>query len=284
LPEAAPTWADFVAGFQLGIYRDPVVCGVLAGLVLGVLGVFIVLRRAVFVTAVVSQSAGLGVALAFFVEGRFGLPLSPSLGGFALSLLAVGLLALPLDRLRLPREGLLGLLFVGSSAFSVIVGDRIAADSHDIDSLLFGSAVLVRPEDVHGVALAAAIALALVGAAYRGLVFAGFDPEGAAVHRLPVRAIEAGFWTIVALTVSMTARALGSLPVFALAVLPALGALAATRRLAAAVALAGALGALSGGLGYLAAYFEALPVGACQAATAGGLLLLCFAGGWARRP
>src|SRR5512147_2254609 len=105
-PEATPTWADFVAGWQLGIYRDPSLCAVLAGLALGVLGVFIVLRRAVFVTAVVSQSAGLGVALAFFLEGRYGLALPPSAGGLALSLLSVLLLTVPGGTKRAPGEGL----------------------------------------------------------------------------------------------------------------------------------------------------------------------------------
>ena len=47
--EEQPTWHDFVDNWSL--YRDPVLCGVTAGAVLGVLGVFVVLRRAVFVTA-----------------------------------------------------------------------------------------------------------------------------------------------------------------------------------------------------------------------------------------
>ena len=46
---AQPSVADFAAGWH--IYRDPVACAAMSGLVLGVLGVFVVLRRAVFVTA-----------------------------------------------------------------------------------------------------------------------------------------------------------------------------------------------------------------------------------------
>lgn len=283
MAEAAPTWADFVAGFQLGIYRDPVLCAALAGLALGMLGVFVVLRRAVFVTAVVSQSAGLGVALAFFVEARHGLALPPALGGLALSLVAVAVLALPGERLRLPPEGLLGFLFVTASALALVVGDRIAAESHDIDSVLFGTAVLVRPQDLYWLGAAAALALGFVATTYRGLVFAGFDPESARVHGLPVRGLETALWGVVAVTVSITTRALGSLPVFAFAVLPALGALAATRRLSVAVLVAGALGAASGALGYALAYFGSLPVGASEAVTCAAAFAACLLVGALRR-
>ena len=49
-----PTWSDFVAAFEL--FRDPILCGVAAGGVLGLLSVFIVLRRMVFVTATLTQA------------------------------------------------------------------------------------------------------------------------------------------------------------------------------------------------------------------------------------
>ena len=69
--EAAPSWSDFVAGLEL--FRDPIVCGAAAGLVLGFLGVYIVLRRMVFVSAAITHSAGLGVALAYYAQIHLGL-------------------------------------------------------------------------------------------------------------------------------------------------------------------------------------------------------------------
>jgi hypothetical protein len=80
----APTWNEFSSGWQLGIYQDPVLCGILAGAILGLLGVFVVLRRAVFVTAAISQSAGLGVVFAFALQIHGGVPVPPVLGALAL--------------------------------------------------------------------------------------------------------------------------------------------------------------------------------------------------------
>src|SRR3954454_21553540 len=108
LPHA--TWSAFAGGWD--IFRAPLLCALVAGAVLGFLGVFVVLRRMVFVSAGVTQSAGLGVALAFYADIHLGLHLDPLVGAAALSLIAT--LALSLDSgriLKLPRESLLGLVF-----------------------------------------------------------------------------------------------------------------------------------------------------------------------------
>jgi zinc transport system permease protein len=264
----SPTWADFRAGWQLGIYQDPILCAVLAGAALGLVGVFVVLRRAVFVTAAVSQSAALGVAFAFLLEIHADVRVPPVASALALALCAAGLLALRTNGMRLPREALLGFAYVAASALAVLAGDRIAQEAHDVAAILFGTAVVVRPLDLRLVAGTGALVVLAVVASYRGLVFAGFDPEGARVQRVPVRRLDWLLWVLVALEVSVATRAIGALPVFAFAVLPAMAALALVERLSRALLVAALLGALAGAAGYLGAFFLELPVGATQAALA----------------
>jgi zinc transport system permease protein len=273
--EAQPGWHDFASSWSL--YRDPIACGVVAGAVLGVLGVFVVLRRAVFVTAAVSQSAALGVALAFWLGIYLGFTPPPVLCAFALALASTGALAWRQRSASLPREAIVGLLYVAASALAVLVGDRIAQEAEDITAILFGTAVLVRPEDLLAVLTVSGVVALSVAMLYRGLVFAGFDPEGARVHRLPVTWLELALWVLVALEVSVTTRAIGALPVFAFSVLPAMAALLVVKRLGHAVLLAGVLGALSAGLGYLAAFFFRFPVGAAEACVGVTFFLLAAA-------
>src|SRR4029079_12623104 len=83
---------------------------------------------------------------------------------------------------------------------------------------------------------------------------------------LPAARIELALWFLVALEVSVTTRAIGALPVFAFAVLPAMAALARVERVRWALLVAGILGGLAGGLGYVFAFFYEFPVGASQAA------------------
>ena len=68
--------------------------------------------------------------------------------------------------------------------------------------------------------------------------------------------------------------ALGALPVFAFSVLPGVAALLASPRLGPVFPIAAALGALSGGLGYIAAFLWEFPVGASQTAVAVAFVVL----------
>jgi zinc transport system permease protein len=276
MPHSVPTWAELVDGWQLGIYQDPILCGLVAGLALGYLGVFIVLRRMVFITAAVSQAAGMGVALAFFVQIHLGFAVSPVLSAIGMALLFTFVFSLPLDRLPISREALLGVAYIAAWSMSVMLGDRISQEAHDISSILFGTAVLVRSEDLYAVLLVSFAALLFHAVAHRGIAFALFDPEGARVQRLPVRLLDLGSWVCIALVVSVTTRALGVLPVFAFAVLPATAGLLAFGRLRWVLAAASAVGAAAGAGGYIAAFFLNLPVGACQAAVAAGLLAVVW--------
>jgi zinc transport system permease protein len=266
MDDPAPTLREFFEAWEL--FRDPVLCGIFAGAVLGLQGVFIVLRRMVFVTAAVSQSAALGVALSFYAAIHLGWEVPPVTGALLLAVGVAMIFAVRPDRLRLPREGLLGLAYALAGGLTVLVGDRISQEAHDISAILFGTAVLVRPIDLGLVAGVGALVLAVHAFFHRGFVLAGFDADGARVQGVPVLALDVVLWTLVALEVSVATRALGALPVFAFAVLPALAALPLARRMGTALALAAALGAISGGLGYLAAFLLSFPVGASQTAVA----------------
>jgi zinc transport system permease protein len=267
MPEAMPSWGEFVAGLDL--FFDPMLCGAVAGLVLGFLGIYIVLRRMVFVSAAITHAAGLGVALAFYAQIHLGLSAAhPLVGAFALGLGTTLGLALDPRPLGLTRESMLGLVFVLASAGALLVGDRISQESHDIHAILFGTAVMVSKLD-----LAITIGVALPVMAFhlwlrRGLVYVSFDEEGARVQQLPVGLLSALLSLSIGLMVSVTTRALGALPVFAFSVLPAMAAISASRRLGRAMLLAAAGGALSAVLGYMASFFLHFPVGACQTVVA----------------
>lgn len=268
----APTLADFVAAWPL--FRDPVLCAVFAGAVLGWLGVHVVLRRMVFFAATLSQAAGLGVALAFYAGIHAGVHVHPVVGAAVASLITAGLASMRAERLHLSRDALLAFAWLVAGAGAVLIGDRIAQEAHDVAGILFGTAVLVDPTDlmlvlgVGGIALTAALVL------HRGIVYAGYDPDGARVQGLPVRGLEMGLVIVVTLVVSVATRALGALPVFAFSVLPGVAALLASPRLGPVFPIAAALGALSGGLGYIAAFLWEFPVGASQTAVAVAFVVL----------
>ncbi|WNG18898.1 metal ABC transporter permease [Cystobacter fuscus] len=268
------SWAQFWDAYEL--FRDPMLCALIAGSVLGFLGVYVVLRRMVFVSAAVTQSAGLGVALAFYVEIHLGLHVDPTVGAVALALVATMLLMMDPARLRLTRESLLGLAYAFTGGAAILVGDRISQEAHDIQGILFGTAVLVERPQLLAVAWAGGLILFIHLWWFRGLTFASFDRIGAHVQGLPVRMLDAVLMISIGLMVGVSARALGALPVFAFSILSALAALMLDLRLPWTFLLSTLAGAISGLGGYLFAYFYNFPVGGSQTVLATAIVALAF--------
>ena len=279
--DSAPTLSGFFAAWDL--FRAPVLCALIAGVVLGFLGVHIVLRRMVFVTVAVTQASALGVALAFFAEIQLGLAMDPILGAMGFALLSTLLVSVDPGRLHLTRESVLGLAFAFTGGATLVVEGLIVQEAHDIHSILFGSAVLVRPADLLAVGITGTAVMVLHVLWFRGIAFATFDPAAARVQGLPVRLLSAFVLGSIGIMAGVTARALGALPVFALATLPAIAVLILGLDLAWACAAAALLGALAGGLGYLLAFFQELPVGASQTMVASAFVALALGGRWLKK-
>ena len=274
MTDAGSSWSGFIDAW--GLFRDPVLCAIIAGTTLGFLGVYVVLRRMVFVTVAVTQSSALGVALAFFADIHLGLPVDPIVGAMACALAATLLLSVDPRAVRLPRESLLGFAFALTGGATILIEDRIVQEAHDIHSILFGSAVLVRHADLVAVGVTAALVLLLHLWWYRGLVFASFDADAARVQGLPVRFLSAFLLASVGAMAGVSARALGALPVFALATLPATTVLVLGLPLGWAFAVAALLGAVAGASGYLFAYFYEFPVGGSQTLAASAILTAAY--------
>jgi len=249
------------------LFRDSVLAGTVAGAMLGMLGVYIVLRRMVFLSAALSQTAGFGVTLAFYAQIHLGIPAlvaSPSLGAIVLTLGVVALLMLDRTHESGRRDAFLGLAFLLGSAGALLVGTRIVQEIHDIETLLFGTAVAVIPEDFVALLVVAALIFALHILWRRGFTAVAIDPVDAQVRGLPVRIIEITLLASLALAISITTKILGALPAFAFSVLPAMAAVRVAPNVDVSLVIGTLLGAVCGFAGYFVAYAWDLPVGASQ--------------------
>ncbi|TNF34310.1 MAG: metal ABC transporter permease, partial [Deltaproteobacteria bacterium] len=260
------TLSDFYAAWD--IFGVPALTGAIIGLVLGLLGVYVVLRRLVFLSAAVSQAASLGVALAFFAAIHLGaehwyVP-SPSVGALLVTFLATLVVAGRRGRSTAWRDAALGLVFLLGAAGTLALGSRIVQELSDIDSLLFGSAVAVLPEDFEVVAWVFGAVLVVHVLWWRGFAAVSFDLPGALVRRIPTRLLELLLFATLALVISLGTRVIGALPVFALSVLPAVVGARLATHLPMALGASAAVGAVAGFYGYLLAFLHDLPVGAAQ--------------------
>lgn len=260
------------------LFREPALAGVILGALLGMLGVYVVIRRMVFFSAALSQVAGAGVALSFWLKVVIGASwlTSPYLGAAMTSLVAVGYIMAYRDTESGRRDSALGLIYLLGAAGTLAVGTRIVQELQDIESLLFGSAVAVLPEDFNMVGWTALVVAVLHVWWHRGFVVVSIDAQDAQVRGIPGKALEWLLLISLAAAIAVSTRVIGALPTFAFSVLPAMAALKVAPNVPRAMALASVIGAVAGFGGYLVAFLYQLPVGASQTLVA-GVLVLVFA-------
>jgi ABC-type Mn2+/Zn2+ transport system permease subunit len=255
------------------LWLEAVIASMAVAAACGMVGVYTVLRRVVFLPAALSQVSGLGVVLAFLLPVLFpalaGCALfEPALFALGVTLLAALLLGWMPEPRRLSREALIGIAFIAASALVILVGDRVPQESHDIENILFGNAVAVeRGQMFRALGTAGAVIVVHVWL-LRPFMLVSFDRETALAHGVRVRAIDAVLFLSLGLAIAVATRTIGAMPVFAFCLLPAVAALRAFEEVRAVLASAPLLGSASAFLGYWASFAWELPTGACTVVVA----------------
>jgi manganese/iron transport system permease protein len=230
--------------FSYGFMQRGLVATLLVGVVCAVMGTFVVLKGLAFIGDAVSHAAFPGLVIAYIL----GLPLY--LGGAVAAVstaLAIGLVS---RRSRLRFDTSVGVLFAGTFAFGVLLYSTIKGYVGDLLGYLLGNVLGISVGDLVQVALLGAIVLAVVILIRKELLFATFDPLGAAASGLPVAALEYLLLGLLGVTIVVSIQAVGVILVVAMLVTPAATAQLLVVRfeplmlLAAALAMIAALGGL----------------------------------------
>ena len=145
---------DFLAARE--IWQVPLAASVVAGALLGALGVYVVLRRTVFVSAALTQLGTLGMVVALLVEERIHIETEhPSEQlAVAVAFSIAGALILGAWRSpRLPAEASVGAGWVVASALVVLGTSRLVHAAHDLSGMVFGNAVAVTSGELAALAI-----------------------------------------------------------------------------------------------------------------------------------
>ena len=237
----------------------------------GLLGTWIVMRGLAFFSHAVGTATFPGLVLAD------GLGFAAPLGALAAAI-AFALGATALRGRRSGGDAAVALVLVGCLAGGVLLASDVFASGSNVETLLFGSLLLVDGGDLAlagTVAAATVLASALVGQHWLRI---GFDPTLAAAGGPSPRLLDALLIGLVALATVAALTVVGSLLVAALFLVPAITARLLTERLLPWQLLSIALVALEGALGLWLSVKTDAPPGATIACVAGGAFVLVAAG------
>jgi len=195
-----------------------VAAGLIIATVCSILGVFVILKRVVFIGIALSEVAACGIA------GSLMLGFYPLVGAVILTLMAVGLLAYPYEQRRIPRDGVLGIVFVAASAMSLVVVWRSGFGLAEVKSVLYGDLILAGPADL----IVIAYMLGPIGLMYlafnRPILDSFLDRDASYVMGLRPAIWEWLYFLLLGLAVAVASKIAGSILVFCyLVVCPATG-------------------------------------------------------------
>ncbi len=236
----------------------------------GLLGTWIVMRGLAFFSHAVGTASFPGLVLAD------GLGFAAPLGAFGAALLFAGG-ATALRGRRSGQDAVVALVLVGCLAAGVILASDVFESGSNIETLLFGSLLLVDGGDIGlaaGVAAATVLASVLIGQHW---LRTGFDPTTSAGGPDP-RIFDAILIVLVALASVAALTVVGALLVTALFVVPAITARLLTERLRSWQLLSIALVAAEGTVGLWLSVETDAPPGATIACVAGGVFVLVALG------
>jgi ABC-type Mn2+/Zn2+ transport system permease subunit len=223
----------FEKGLQaLALFPEAFLGGMVIALACTLLGLFVVLRRVVFIGIALSEISACGIALAMVMH------LPPFAGAALLTLAGVLYVAQPLGEQRIPRDAILGVLFVGSAALSILLVAGSGFGLHEVKSLLYGDLILTSRSDLWGLLAVLVPTVVFMVLFFRPILFSALDPDGARVLGVRVRFWETCFFVALGLAISSASKAGGAMLVFAYLVVVPSAALMLSRRLHIVIVLA----------------------------------------------
>jgi len=241
-----------------------------------------VLRGLAFMGDALSHSAFPGVVVAYIVKAPLYFGASIAAVGTAL---AIGWLT---RQGRLRTDTAIGVLFAAMFALGIFLFSTIPNYVGDLFGFLFGNVLGIGFGDLLSLTALAAIVLASVLVFWKELLYATFDPLGAAASGLPVGRLDYLLLALIALTIVISLQAVGIILVVAMLITPAATAQLVARSFGRLVVTAAAIGALCPIVGLYLSYWLNSASGATVVLVESALFLVVLAvtglGARLRRP
>ncbi len=228
----------------------------MVGIVCAVVGTYVVLRGIAFIGDAIAHAGFPGVVVAYLL----GIPLYIGAAVAAIgTALAIGVVT---RRAGIRQDTAIGVLFAGTFAVGVFLFSAIEGYVADLFGFLFGNVLAIGPADLVALLVLGGGVLVTVAILWKELLYATFDPLGAAASGIKVEWLEYLFLTLVALTIVVSLQAVGIILVVAMLVTPAATAQLLAVRFTRMMLLAAAVGVVSAVIGLYLSYWLDVASGA----------------------
>ncbi|MBI2860151.1 MAG: metal ABC transporter permease [Chloroflexi bacterium] len=257
--------------FQFSFMVRALIVSVAVGIVAPVMGSYVVSRGLALMGDALSHAVLPGIAVAVL------LGLSPVAGTIPTAIVMAILIGYLSRRTGFSEDTTIGILFVGLFALGLAVLSLAHGLPVRLEDILLGQVLGVSWGDVASTLGLGTLALLLLYAFHKELVFATFDPLGARVAGLNVGLLDNVLLVILALVIVIALQAVGIILVLAMLIVPAATARLLVRRFAPGMAVGALLGTVVAVAGLYISFYLNLPSGPAMTLVAVAFFALAVA-------
>lgn len=241
--------------FHIPFMQKALAVSTLTGIFFSFAGVYVILRRIVFVSMALSQIAACGFAFGLFTG------VSPSLISLAFTLGGVIVFSLHAQEKRYSRESFIGLMYALFSALGIIFLAKSHEGEGGLLELFSGNILTVTNTEVSFVAGLFAVSLLAHLLFYRKFMFVFFDSETAKTQGIQTDFWNFLFYLILGAMISASIRTTGVLFAFSYLTIPAMTALLWTQKISSVFVTAVVVGVIATVAGIILSFVRDFPGG-----------------------
>lgn len=201
--------------FQYEFMRNALLAILLASIACGVVGVYVVVKRIVFISGGIAHASFGGIGLGYF------LGINPVWGLIPFSITSALVMGLISKRTKIPEDTAIGILWALGVSLGIIFIGLSPGYAPDLFSYLFGNILTVTSADLMVMLALDLVIIKVVFLFYKEFLALSFDDEFATVVGIPTEKLYLLLLCLIALTVVVLMRVVGIILVIALLTIPA---------------------------------------------------------------
>lgn len=200
---------------QYEFMQNALIAGLLAAVACGIIGVYVIVKRIVFISGGIAHASFGGIGLGYYVG------ISPVLGALIFTVASALGMGLVTRKTRLAEDTAIGILWAIGMAVGIVFIGLVPGYPPNLFSYLFGNILTVPYSDLILMAVLDVIIIGIVIAFYKEFLALCFDEEFSVVLGVPVEALYLLLLSMIALTVVLLIKVVGIILVIALLTIPA---------------------------------------------------------------
>lgn len=242
--------------FQYTFFQNALLGALLASVVCGIMGTYIVSRRLVFISGGITHASfgGIGIGVFFGINPILSAMVYAVLSAFGVEWLST--------KVKVREDSAIALFWTFGMSVGILFSFLTPGFMPDLPSFLFGSILTIGTSDLWLLSAVTALVAVVFVLLYRTIISIAFDATFAQSQRLPVHAVEYLLMALIAMTIVSTLRMVGIVLAISMLTIPQMTANLFTYRFNRIIFLSIIIGWVNCLIGLMLSYWLNVPSGA----------------------